>query len=159
MRAVSMLQGSRIASATALVGAALLLAPPPAVADDDDDWRGGRRGWYDRGHGPRGYGRPHVHHDHCEHRDWRPPRKAKRHRHYAPPVYTYAPRPYRPRPYVYYVPTPPRPHLHYYCEPCHHWYGSQVSFHSHVHTQHGVAPGLIQGILIGTVFGAMFAGN
>lgn len=157
MRAMSRLHRSRLASATALVGAALLLAPPPAVADDDD-WEEDRgRGWYGRSHrhgrGP--YYGGHVH----QHGDWCPPRRHKRrhvhHHHYVP--YGYAPYGYAP--YAYYAPPPPRRSHRYYCEPCDHWYGTEVSFHTHIHADHGVSRALIPAVVVATVFGAIFAGR
>lgn len=128
----SSLRRSRLASA-AVLGAALLLAPPPAVADDDWEEDRGRR--HHRHH-------KHKHRDHHEHGDWCAPRRHARpyvvyedHHHYAPPR--------RPR---------------YYCDPCDHWYGTEASFHYHVHTHHRVARALIPAVIAATVFGAIYAG-
>jgi hypothetical protein len=46
----------------------------------------------------------------------------------------------------------------YYCEPCNHWYGTEVSFHYHVRHHHGIAAALLPAVIVGTVFGAIFAG-
>ncbi len=133
----SSLRRSRLASAAAVLGAALLLAPPPAVADDDD--------WEDRGRGHRRHykHKQHKHHDHHEHGDWCAPRR------YARPYVAYDTHQH------HYAP-PRRPR--YYCDPCDHWYGTEASFHYHVHSHHRIARALVPAVIAATVFGAIYAG-
>jgi hypothetical protein len=134
----------------ALLGAALMIAPPPVLADrdwDDDD----RRGRYYRSCRDDDHHHRHKHHErHHKHGDWCAPKR------YARPYVYYPP----PRPYAYYG--APRHHQgghRYYCEPCDHWYGTEVSFHYHLRHHHGIAAALLPAVIIGTVFGAIFAGH
>jgi hypothetical protein len=121
----------------------------PRLADDDDDRRG--RGRYYRSHRDDHDHHGKRHHRHHRHGDWCPPQ------HYRPRVarrpvyYEYDPPP------AYYYGQPPR-HSRYYCEPCDHWYGTEVSFHYHVRHHHGIAAALLPAVIVGTVFGAIFAG-
>lgn len=132
---------ARLAAAAAVVGAALMLAPPPAAADrdwDDDD----RPDYYE--HSDHHHKHKHArHHRHHEHGDWCAPRR------YARPHVVYA---YEPRRYA------PPPRVRYYCDPCDRWYGSEASFHSHVHNHHRVARALLPAVIAATVFGAIYAG-
>lgn len=137
----SKLSRSRLASAAAVLGAALMMAPPPATADRDDWEDGDHHGYYERYDGHR-----HKHskrRKHHEHGEWCAPRRYAR----PPVVYAY-------EPYHY---APPRPRR-YYCDPCDHWYGTEASFHYHVHHHHHVARALLPAVIAATVFGAIYAG-
>lgn len=132
------LNRSRLASAAAILGAALMMAPPPAVADRDD-WEDGDRHRH-RQH--KQHNKHKHHHGHHEHGEWCAPRRYARpyvayesHHHYAPPR-----------------------RARYYCDPCDHWYGTESSFHYHVHHHHRVSRALLPAVIAATVFGAIYAG-
>jgi hypothetical protein len=138
MRLASRLRHSQMASIAGLLGASLILGPPPASADRDD--------WDDDWDSHSHHGHRHGHHRDRHHYDgdWCPPRNARPYvRYYEDDGYYYAPRPR---------------HARYYCEPCHHWYGNEASFHYHVHHHHHVPAGVIPLVIMATVFGAVFGG-